>query len=118
MASTGGVKTIWPVFGAANQLVGALALVVVSSYLIGVKRPRLYTVLPAIFMLLTTIGALIFEMTGFFAMGTARGYLLGGVSVILTALALYIAFEAKDIFLFIKGKREPIVDPHPAWSRE
>ncbi len=118
LASTGGVKTIWPLFGAANQLVAALALVVVSSYLIGVKKPGIYTVLPAIFMLVTTIGALIFKMTGFFAMGTARGYLLGSVSVILTALALYIAFEAKDIFLFIKGKREPIVDQHPAWSRE
>jgi carbon starvation protein len=118
LASTGGVKTIWPVFGAANQLVAALALVVVSSYLIGVKRPRLYTVLPAIFMLVTTIGALIFEMTGFFVMGTARGYLLGCVSVMLTVLALYIAFEARDVFLFLKRKREPIVDPHPAWSRE
>ncbi len=118
LASTGGVKTIWPVFGAANQLVAALALVVVSSYLIGVKRPRLYTVLPAIFMLLTTIGALIFEMTSFFAMGTSRGYLLGGVSVILTALALYIAFEARDVLLFIKGRRKPIVDLHPAWNRK
>jgi carbon starvation protein len=118
LASTGGVKTIWPVFGAANQLVAALALVVVSSYLIGVKKPRLYTVLPAIFMLLTTIGALIFEMIDFFTMGTAQGYLLGGVSVILTVLALYIAFEARDIFLFIKGKRDHIADPHPAWSHE
>lgn len=118
LASTGGVKTIWPVFGAANQLVAALALVVVSSYLIGVKKPRLYTVIPAIFMLVTTIGALIFNMTGFFALGTARGYLLGCVSVILTALALYIAFEARDVLMFLKRKRDPIVDPHPAWSRE
>lgn len=118
LASTGGVKTIWPVFGAANQLVAALALVVVSSYLIGVKKPRLYTVLPAIFMLLTTIGALIFEMIGFFTMGSATGYLLGSVSVVLTALALYIAFEARDVLLFLKGKRSPIKNPHPAWRSE
>jgi carbon starvation protein len=116
LASTGGLKAIWPVFGAANQLVAALALVVVSSYLIGVRRPRIYTVLPAIFMLLTTIGALIFQMIGFFAMGTSQGYLLGSVSVILTVLALYITFEARDILLFMKGGREPIADPHPAWS--
>lgn len=118
LASTGGVKTIWPVFGAANQLVAALALVVVSSYLIGVKKPRLYTVLPAIFMLLTTVGALTFKMIGFFKMGSATGYLLGSVSVVLTALALYIAFEARDVLLFLKGKRDLMEDPHPAWSRE
>jgi carbon starvation protein len=118
LASTGGVKTIWPVFGAANQLVAALALVVVSSYLIGVKKPRLYTVLPAIFMLFTTVGALTFEMIGFFTMGSATGYLLGSVSVVLTALALYIAFEARDVLLFIKGKRSPIENPHPAWRSE
>jgi carbon starvation protein len=116
LASSGGLKTIWPVFGAANQLVAALALVVVSSYLIGVKRPRIYTVLPAIFMLLTTIGALIFKMIGFFAMGTFQGYLLGGVSLLLTGLAIYIALEARDVLLFIKGKRKPITDSHPAWS--
>jgi carbon starvation protein len=116
LASSGGLKTIWPVFGAANQLVAALALVVVSSYLIGVKRPRIYTVLPAIFMLLTTIGALIFKMIGFFAMGTFQGYLLGSVSLLLTGLAIYIALEARDVLLFVKGKRKPIADSHPAWS--
>lgn len=118
LASTGGVKTIWPVFGAANQLVAALALVVVSSYLIGVKKPRLYTVLPAIFMLLTTVGALTFKMIGFFKTGSATGYLLGSVSVVLTALALYIAFEARDVLLFLKGKRDLIENPHPAWRSE
>lgn len=118
LASTGGVKTIWPVFGAANQLVAALALVVVSSYLIGVKKPRFYTVLPAIFMLLTTVGALTFQMIGFFKAGSATGYLLGSVSVVLTALALYIAFEARDVLLFLKGKRDLIENPHPAWRSD
>lgn len=118
LASTGGLKTIWPVFGAANQLVAALALVVVSSYLIGVRRPRIYTVLPAIFMLLTTIGALLFQLIGFMTLGTFQGYLLGGVSAVLTGLAVYIALEARDVLLFVKGKRKPLIDPHPAWGRE
>jgi carbon starvation protein len=115
LASTGGVKTIWPVFGAANQLVAALALVVVSSYLIGVRKPAIYTVLPAIFMLITTIGALIFQMTEFFGWGTFQGYLLGGVSLILISLAVYIALEAKDMLLLLKKSEIPIADIHPAW---
>lgn len=115
LAATGGVKTIWPVFGATNQLLAALALVVVSSYLMGVKKPRIYTVIPAIFMLLTTIAALIFQMIGFFGKGTAQGIVLGGLSLILVGMAIYIALEAKDILLMIKSKRTPVVDPHPAW---
>ncbi|MEE9554078.1 MAG: carbon starvation protein A [candidate division Zixibacteria bacterium] len=116
IASTGGVKTIWPIFGAANQLVAALALVVVSSYLIGVKKPAIYTVIPAIFMLITTMGALIIQMIGFFNSGAPHGYLLGVVSFMLIVLAAYIAIEAKDILLFIKNKRPAISNPHPAWS--
>ena len=56
--ATGGYKTIWPVFGAANQLVAALTLIVISAYLVGIKKPRVYTVIPAMFMTVTTIGAL------------------------------------------------------------
>lgn len=116
LASTGGLKTIWPIFGAANQLVAALALVVVSAYLTGVKRPAKFTILPAIFMLLTTIGALIFQMFGFFRQNTFQGYLLGAVALMLVGLAIYIAIEAKDILLHLKSTRKPITDPHPAWG--
>ncbi len=94
----------------------ALALVVVSAYLIGVKKPAVYTVIPAIFMLITTMGALIYQMIGFFGSGTAQGYLLGAVSLMLVTLAIYIAFEAKDILLFMKSNRHEISDSHPAWS--
>jgi len=116
IASTGGIKAIWPVFGATNQLVAALALIVVSAYLIGVKKPGIYTVIPAIIMLVTTIGALFFKMTQFFGGGGANNYVLGVISIILIILSIYVALEAKDVLFFIKGKRRPIVDSHPAWN--
>lgn len=116
IASTGGIKAIWPVFGATNQLVAALALIVVSAYLIGVKKPGIYTVIPAIIMLITTIGALFYKMTQFFGGGGANNYVLGVISIILIILSIYVALEAKDVLLFIKGKRHPIVDSHPAWN--
>lgn len=118
IASTGGIKTIWPVFGAANQLVAALALVVVSAYLIGVRKPGIYTVVPAIIMLITTVGALGYKMIEFFGKGGANNYVLGSLSVILIILAIYVALEAKDILLFMKGKRKAITDGHPAWTGE
>ncbi|UCE67277.1 MAG: carbon starvation protein A [Candidatus Zixiibacteriota bacterium] len=116
IASTGGIKTIWPVFGATNQLVAALALVVVSAYLIGVKKPGIFTVVPAIIMLVTTIAALCFKMIEFFGKGGSGNYVLGLISIVLIILSIYVALEAKDILFFIKGKRKPITDGHPAWT--
>ncbi len=99
MGATEGYKAIWPVFGASNQLVAALALIVVSSYLVAIKRPKKYTLYPAYFMLLTTLAALFYQGTKFFKDGS---YLLAGVCAILIALALVIVYEARHILFNIK----------------
>ncbi|MCP4582019.1 MAG: carbon starvation protein A [candidate division Zixibacteria bacterium] len=99
----GGYKTIWPVFGAANQLVAALALIVISAYLVGIKKPRIYTLIPAIFMTVTTISALIFLMIGFIKAGNIT---LATVSIILVTLALYMIWEARGVLLFVRGGGE------------
>ena len=51
-------KRIWPVFGTANQLLAALTLVTATAWLIAEKRRYLFTVLPAAFMVITTIASL------------------------------------------------------------
>lgn len=96
-----GYKAIWPVFGASNQLVAALALIVVSSYLVGIKRPAKYTAYPAYFMLITTLAALFYQGYKFF---TAGSYLLTVVSVILVVLSLMITYDARTILTSIKSK--------------
>ncbi|MCS7182185.1 MAG: carbon starvation protein A, partial [Thermoanaerobaculum sp.] len=55
-------QKIWPAFGAANQLVGALALLVTTAFLVSVGKPKGYTLVGACFMLLTTEGALIYQL--------------------------------------------------------
>lgn len=107
MGASGSYKTIWPVFGATNQLVAALALIIISSYLIGVRKPRIYTVIPALFMLVTTIGALIYQMIGFFESGDL---VLGILSIILTGLALFITYEARAVLLFIKAEKFKLIE--------
>ncbi len=99
MGATEGYKAIWPVFGASNQLVAALALIVVSSYLVAIKKPKKYTLYPAYFMLLTTLAALVYQGMRFFKEGS---FLLAGVSVLLIALALVIVYEARNILFNIK----------------
>lgn len=96
---SGAWQTVWPVFGAANQLIGALTLLVLTCYLLGIRKPSACTSIPAAFMLVTTVGALIYQAYGFLTHTTETGawqpqWLLGGVSVVLVALAIYVGIEA------------------------
>ena len=50
---------LWPIFGAGNQLLAALSLMAVSVWLYFKGRKNWYTVIPAVFMLATTIFSLI-----------------------------------------------------------
>ncbi|MBK6898784.1 MAG: carbon starvation protein A [bacterium] len=91
---------IWPVFGASNQLVAALSLLVVTSWLVGRHKPRAATLVPALFMLATTIGALGWQCAGFLRDGEG---LLAGIAAGLVAMALFLAWEARG--LLIAGRR-------------
>lgn len=95
VALTESYKAIWPVFGASNQLVAGLALLTVSGYLVGIKKPSKYTLYPSIFMLLTTVSALLYQGYNFFKKGS---FLLGVISLILVILALTIVYDARKIF--------------------
>ncbi|MBL7185625.1 MAG: carbon starvation protein A [Phycisphaerae bacterium] len=91
----GNWKAIWPVFGAANQLVASLVLIVASVYLLMRKRNCLFTAVPACIMLVTTVAALIYQAYGFAtAEGSQRSILLAVVSVILVLLAIFLAYAA------------------------
>jgi len=85
---------IWPVFGATNQLVAALSLIVVSSWLVSLRKPRLVTLLPALFMLVTTVAALAWQARQFAKSGQN---LLATIAVCLVVLALFIAWEARAL---------------------
>ncbi|MFO0912459.1 MAG: carbon starvation protein A [Pirellulales bacterium] len=65
---TGSIDTIWPMFGIANQLLAAIALVVVSTVLVqsGRRRYLPITVLPLAFVTITTITAACQLITGRF----------------------------------------------------
>jgi carbon starvation protein len=92
---TGELKSVgallWQLFGASNQLLAALSLLVVSLYLRSLGRPTLYTLLPMCLMLVATLTALVIGMQGFAAKGNT---LLLGVSAIIFALAVWLVGEA------------------------
>ncbi|WP_027717015.1 carbon starvation CstA family protein [Desulfovirgula thermocuniculi] len=55
---TNAYTVIWPIFGSANQLLSGLALIAVSTWLAYRGKPSWFTVLPAAFMMCTTLMAL------------------------------------------------------------
>ncbi len=87
----GSWQTIWPVFGAANQLVASLVLIVITVYLFSIKKPVKYTLIGAIFMSLTTMTALFYETKIFLSSGK---YLLAFISIILNVLAIFMLIES------------------------
>jgi len=103
----GGYQKIWPMFGASNQLIASLALFVIASYLVGVKRPTYFTIIPAIFMLVTTVGALVYQAYGALA-GATKNHTIGIAAIILILLALLLAYEAYNIL--VKKKLSPSMD--------
>jgi len=85
--------TIWPVFGATNQLVAALTLIFVSTWLVSRGKTRWYTLGPAMFMLVTCIGALVYQGVGFM---NQDKIVLALISAALLLLALFLLWEARS----------------------
>jgi carbon starvation protein len=55
-------KAVWPVFGAANQLLAALTLISLTVWLYVRGMKSWFTVIPAVFMTITTIVCLIYKL--------------------------------------------------------
>jgi len=56
---------LWPLFATGNQMLAALALIAVSSWLLTRKRQAWFTLLPAAFMIATTLASLLIQLQKF-----------------------------------------------------
>ena len=101
IGATDGWQKIWPIFGATNQLIAAMALFVVATWLMAVKRPTHYVLYPAIFMTATTIGALAWQAYRFFTAAQPNIF-LGTTAVVLIGLAVFVGYEAMQT---LRGRR-------------
>ena len=108
----GGYSIVWPLFGAANQLLAALALLAVAAWLANAGKNNKMFYFPMVFMLavtLTSLGISIYQRFGVMlqggtdAMPMLNATLQTVIAVILFVLALVLAVKgAKVIF----GKKE------------
>lgn len=89
-AGLGGL-TLWPIFGATNQLLASLALLVITVWLVKSKKPAWVSGVPMLFMLGMTSYAIVLLAKGF---SESQNMFLLGVSVLMLILQLWIMIEA------------------------
>ena len=87
-----GYSKIWPLFGAANQLLAALGLMAVCAWLGSLGRNNKMFYIPMVFMLIATITSLCQTIIAkFSAGGDMWNYIQGGIAVLLVVLAVILA---------------------------
>jgi len=86
-------QAIWPAFGATNQLLAAVALLVVTLWLSRQRRPWLFAALPAAFMFLTAGSALVLLVRQRL-LAERPDYLVGGLCLAMLALVVYLLCDA------------------------
>jgi carbon starvation protein len=102
LALSGKWSKIWPAFGASNQLVAALALFVLSCWLFTKKRSIKFTLIPALFMFITTAAALVFQEAKYFKSGDTVLFLVVAALIVLAGFMIY---ESISAIIFIgRGK--------------
>ena len=85
---------LWPIFGASNQMLAALTLMVLSIYFWKKNKPVLPLVIPFIFITITTLTSLVVNAQSF--VGNNR--LLLVIDGILATLILWMLYEGWTIF--------------------
>ena len=103
----GGYSTIWPLFGAANQLLAALALLAVCAWLGNIGKNNKMFYIPMLFMLIVTLTSLaqtaLAKWNTISASGASTAPVVQLVlAVVLFVLAIVLAVEACQTIFFGK----------------
>ena len=107
---TGTWVYLWQLFGAANQLMAALSLLIVTVWLREQKRNPSYALYPMLFMYVTTLAATLVTARNLFVTivpkgGTAAAgaWAMIGISVLLIVAALFIGWDGYQAYQRYSG---------------
>ncbi len=106
-----GWKTLWAIFGASNQLLAALALIVASCWLAARARPVIYTLLPTLFMLATSLWMLVRLLCMKFYPGLESG---GNTPLFVTTiivLAMTLGILVAAVNRYVVNRTAPLAEP-------
>ncbi len=99
----GGGLILWPLFGTVNQLLAGLALLIIALYLIQLKRPSLFCLIPMVFMVLMTGWAMLLNVWSFLRTNNWTLSILGGFILV---LEVWMILEAYAQWVKLRRKRK------------
>lgn len=100
---SGSWQKIWPIFGSANQLIAALTLIVLSSYFLINRKTIMYTFIPAVFMLITTMCSLFIQLAAYIK---GKDMFLMFIDIVLMVLAFALIIDVYTCVKRLKCKAE------------
>lgn len=92
---SGQTMSLWPVFGSANQLLAALALLAVTVWVSNLKLNYLFTLIPMLFMFGVTLSAL--GMLFYNNLIYQNNFILSFISLGLFALSILLGIKAYNV---------------------
>ena len=104
LAYSNAFSALWPIFGTGNQMLAALSLIAVSMWLLIRGKRVIYTLIPAIFMVATTIASLIILMKKYLALGNKILIVADAFLLIFSIGVIIVAIQA---FLRIRSRISP-----------
>jgi carbon starvation protein len=93
-ASGSGGLVIWPLFGSTNQILAGLTLLVISVMLMKYGRPARYTLVPMIFVLITSSWAALIKLKEFYDI---ENWLLFTIDLIVVITTVLVILEAASV---------------------
>jgi carbon starvation protein len=110
-ALTGGQQALWRIFATANQLLAAMVLALAALWLARHGRSMWFAVLPAVFMMVTTLASLVLLLQKFLA-APARNATLLTADIVLLGITAYLLFAGARVMArrFSKGPPAQPVD--------
>jgi carbon starvation protein len=102
--------TIWAAFGAANQLMAGLALLLVSLWLMGEGKKNAWALYPSGFMIITTLAALLFlAYTNFAKLANPEIKVQAAIAAVLVGVIALVLVVAAVVLIIdgVKALRKP-----------
>ncbi len=92
---------LWPIFGASNQMLAALTLMVLTLYYWKKKKPILPLLIPMVFIMVVTFTVLVSNAINFYG----HNGILFGLTILLMGLIIWMVFEGVNKVLEIRRTR-------------
>ncbi|MBK6265450.1 carbon starvation protein A [Marivirga sp. S37H4] len=94
MLLSGEFSALWPIFGSANQLLAALALLAVAVWLYKIKENATFVLIPMFFMFTVTLSSLFLFALENYHKGIYMLSLIAGLLFLLSIVLIRLAFKS------------------------